>query len=111
MTKRPKGTGDSFMVFVSEQLAPLSKKGELKSRAMFGAHGLYLGEKFFGIIHKGRLFLKTDAKSREKYIEKGMKPFRPNRKQTLENYFEIPADVLEDPEELCGWAGESLSVD
>jgi hypothetical protein len=28
---------------------------------MFGAHGLYSGDKFFGILDEGRLFFKTDA--------------------------------------------------
>jgi DNA transformation protein len=101
---------DSFKDFVVEQLEPLSKTGELKTRAMFGAYGLYLGDKFFGIIHEGRLFLKTGEKSREKYIAKGMEPFRPNKKQTLKNYYEIPLDVLEDSEELTIWAGESLGA-
>ena len=102
---------DSFRGFVIEQLEPLSKIGELKMRAMFGAHGLYLSGKFFGIIHGGRLYLKTDEKSREKYLEAGMKPFKPNKKQTLKNYYEVPADLLEDSEELSVWAGGSLDFE
>ena len=110
MTKRPKGMEDSFKGYVVEQLEPLSKTGELKPRAMFGAHGLYFDGKFFAIIHKGRFFLKTDEKSREKYIAKGMKPFKPNSKQTLKSYFEVPGEVLENSEELRVWAGESLGI-
>jgi len=102
---------DSFRAFVLEQLEPLSKTGELKTRAMFGAHGLYLNGKFFGIIHSGRLYLKTDEKSRKKYLDAGMKPFKPNKKQTLKNYYEVPADLLEDSEELPKWAGDSLGFE
>ncbi len=49
---------DSFKEFVLDQLGALP---ELRARAMFGAHGLYAGEKFFGILDEGRLFFKTDA--------------------------------------------------
>ena len=49
---------DSFNKFVLDQLGALPG---LRARAMFGAHGIYSGEKFFGILDEGRLFFKTDA--------------------------------------------------
>jgi TfoX/Sxy family transcriptional regulator of competence genes len=49
---------DSFKEFVPDQLGALP---ELRARVMFGAHGLYAGENFFGILDAGRLFFKTDA--------------------------------------------------
>lgn len=67
---------------------------------MFGCHGLYHNDIFFGIIFKGRLYFKTDSATRAEYLEHGMKPFRPSSKQTLKNYYEVPADVIEDGEEL-----------
>ncbi len=33
-----------------------------------------------------------------------MEPFRLSEKQTLSSYYEVPADVLEDDEELMNWA-------
>jgi DNA transformation protein len=51
---------DSFKEFVLDQLGALQ---ELRARAMFGAHGIYCGDKFFGILHEGRLFFKTDGAS------------------------------------------------
>ncbi|MFQ5431695.1 MAG: TfoX/Sxy family protein, partial [Nitrospinota bacterium] len=42
--------------------------------------------------------------SRSVYTEKGMKPFKPNKKQTLKNYYEVPADVIDDPDLLTKWA-------
>lgn len=85
----------------------LDQLGDLRGvtcRAMFGGHGLYHREKFFGIIHKGRLYLKVSPSTRSAYIEQGMKPFRPNAKQTLKNYYEVPPDILEDTEQLAAWA-------
>jgi len=71
---------------------------------MFGGYGLYSGAVFFGIIHKGRLYFKTDDQTRPQYTQSGMKPFRPNPKQTLKNYYEVPPDLLEDSDRLVEWA-------
>lgn len=37
-----------------------------------------------------------------------MKPFRPNVKQTLKSFYEVPVDVLEDAEILTQWATEAV---
>jgi len=63
---------DSFKEFAPGQLGALP---ELRARAMFGAHGLYSGEKFFGILDEGRLFFKTDAASAADYTSRGMGAF------------------------------------
>jgi len=76
---------------------------------MFGGHGLYCGSTFFGIIFKGRLYLKTDPESRGSYQRAGMKPFCPNATQTLTSYYEVPADVLEDAEELRCWVAHAVA--
>ena len=95
---------DSFKDFVLDQLDGL--RG-VTCRSMFGGYGLYRGEVFFGIIHKGRLYFKTDETSRAAYRERGMKPFRPNAKQTLKTYYEVPIDMMEDAEQLVNWAERS----
>ena len=92
---------DSFSQFVLDQLDEL---GEIASRRMFGGVGLYAGETFFAIIYDGRLYFKTDAASRADYEARGMGPFRPNPRQTLKSYYEVPAEVLEDRGELTHWA-------
>ena len=97
----------TFLEFVLDQL---QQSGPVTSRRMFGAYGLYLGNAFFAIIFKGRLYFKTDERTRPLYEERGMKPFRPNEKQTLKNYYEVPADVIEDRLELASWAGKAASA-
>ncbi len=91
---------ESFAAFVLDQLEGL----DVSARRMFGGHGLYLGDGFFGIIHDGRLYFRTDEASRADYEKAGMKPFRPNPKQVLKNYLEVPADVIESPRRLREWA-------
>lgn len=95
------GSTASFRDFVLDQLAGA---GDVECQAMFGGHGLYRGGRFFGILLRGRLYFRTDAATRASYVERGMKPFRPNAKQTLASYYEVPPDVLEDPRVLERWA-------
>ena len=97
----------TFVEFVLDQL---SDAGPVTSRRMFGGYGLYLGTAFFAIIFKGRLYFKTDEKTRLQYEDRGMKPFRPNEKQTLKSYYEVPADVIEDRSELISWAEKAAAV-
>lgn len=99
-------TERSFVRFVLDQLDDLG----VEARAMFGGHGLYAGDVFFGIVHQGRLYFKTDEASRPAYEERGMEPFRPNERQTLTTYYEVPADVLEDDEQLVAWARTAMEA-
>lgn len=92
---------DSFKDFVLDQLSELDG---VTARAMFGGCGLYRGKIFFGILWRVRLLLKTNEKTRAAFERRGMKPFRPNERQTLKNYLEVPADVVERADELCRWA-------
>ena len=96
----------SFKEFVLDQLREL---GGLESRAMFGGVGLYAGGKFFGILFQGRLYFRTSETTRAAYLGRGMEPFRPNVKRRLNSYYEVPADVMEDPVELLRWAGEAIT--
>lgn len=72
--------------------------------SMFGGYGLYYGGQFSWILHKGRLYFGTDDRTRSIYSKHGMKPFRPNRKQTPKNYCEVPVEIIEDQEQLTEWA-------
>lgn len=98
---------DSFRDFVVDQLRRL---GPVQARAMFGGHGLYHEDLFFGIIHAGRLYFKTDSNTRATYVKQGMGPFQPNERQTLKSYYEVPVDVLEDDEALAVWARRAVEV-
>lgn len=97
---------DSFKDFVLDQLGQIP---QLLCKAMFGGHGLYQGETFFGILNKGRLYLKTNATTQAAYRSRGMQPFRPNGKQVLRHYYEVPVDILEDAEQLRAWAEQAIA--
>ena len=80
------GKDESFKDFVLDQLHDLE---EVAARRMFGGHGLYQDETFFGIAHRGKLFFKIDDNTVDEYRTRKMKPFRPNGKQTLKSYYQV----------------------
>jgi DNA transformation protein len=84
---------DSFKEFVLDQLSALP---DVRAKAMFGAHGIYSGETFFGILDEGRLFFKTDAASQADYTTRGMGPFTDESRGNVltMSYHEVPPDVL-----------------
>jgi len=96
---------DSFVSFVLDQLRSVP---DLLCRRMFSGHGLYSSRTFFGIISHGRFYLKTDDRSRPRYIDCGMTPFTPRPQQVLKSYYEVPVDVLENHERLTEWAGDAI---
>jgi DNA transformation protein len=96
---------DSFREFVLDQLQGLDG---VESRRMFGGHGLYRDETFFGILHQGRLYFKVDEKTVGEYRQRKVKPFRPNAKQTLKTYYEVPVEIIEDRDRLCEWAEAAI---
>ncbi len=91
-----------------EVLDRLAALGKVTARPMFGGHGIYWGDTIFGIAFRGRLYLKADEGSKGDYLARGMGPFRPNDRQTLKSYYEVPPDVLADPEALLSWAREAI---
>ena len=92
---------DSFRDLVVEQLERLP---DFRSRSMFGGFGLYSGGQFFGLIYQRRLYFRTGDDTRAAYTAAGMGFFQPNPKQSLKNYYEVPADILEDYDALIRWA-------
>jgi DNA transformation protein len=100
---------DDFRDFVLEQLA---QAGRITSRRMFGGVGLYLDSLFFALIDDDTLYFKTDDSSRPRYERAGSKPFcpYPNRPDQAMGYWQVPAEVLEDSDELSAWAREAMRV-
>lgn len=88
----------------------LGELGPIAVRPMFGGHGVYWREVIFGMAFGGRLYFKVDEESKGEYQARGMEPFRPNERQTLKSYYEVPPDVLDDRETLLSWATEAIRV-
>ena len=100
---------DDYLQYVLEQLAGL--RGAV-SRRMFGGAGLYHDELFFGLIAADTLYFRVDDDNRPDYEALGMSRFRPYKNKPILsfNYYEVPAHVLENADELVVWARRSLKV-
>ena len=100
---------DQYLAYVLEQLAGL---GALRSNRMFGGVGLYSREIFFGLIDDDTLFFKTDESNVAPYRERNMPKFMPfpDRPEAVLGYHQVPADVIEDAEQLVDWARKSVEV-
>jgi len=99
---------DDFLDYIRDQF---SAWGDVTVRKMFGGAGLYRGGRIFALVADDVVYLKVDETNREKYLAAGSGPFKPYPdRPAMPSYFEIPPDILEDPEELTEWADESLSI-
>jgi DNA transformation protein len=83
---------------------------ELEIRSMFGGAGIYAEGTMFGIVHDGRVYLKTNASTQAAFVELGMKAFRPPRGAVLKSYYEVPPDILDDETEFLTWARRALAI-
>lgn len=97
-----------YRTWVLEQLRDA---GTVTARSMFGGCGVYLDGAFFAIIADDVLYFKVDDGNRADYEVAGMGPFRPypDRSEVMQ-YYEVPADVLEDRERLVLWAHRAVEV-
>jgi DNA transformation protein len=100
---------DSFRAFALEQLQRTIP--DVRARSMFGGVGVYAGDLFFGLMDDDILYFKVDDSNRGRFEERGMGPFRPyGDGGEVMQYYEVPADVLEDVDLLASWAEASMAV-
>ena len=97
--------------FVKYLLDMLSDLGDVRSRAMFGGHGIYHDGIMIGLIADGVFYLKVDDGNRAAFEAEGSKPFTYRRKgktkDVVMSYWEVPVDVLESRKALCEWARDA----
>jgi len=99
---------NDFIEFILDQL---SKWGDVAVRRMFGGAGLYRDDKMFALVADDVAYLKVDETNKDKFLAEGSLPLKPfPDKPVSMSYYEIPPDVLENPEELIKWAEESLAI-
>jgi len=98
---------DGYRMYIVEQLAALPA---LSARRMFGGIGLYSDAWFFALIDDDVLFFKVDDANRDDYVSRGMKAFMPFPGSPSLGYFQVPAEVIEEAEELTRWARRSVEV-
>ncbi len=100
---------ESYLGFVIDQLAGI---GRVRTRRMFGGVGLYANELFFGLLANNGLYFKVDDTNRADFVARGKGPFRPfpDKPDLAMGYYEVPADVIDEAEELIAWARKAMCV-
>lgn len=98
---------ESYRVFVLEQLGRVTP---VIGKSMFGGVGLYAEGLFFAVIAEDRLYFKVDDTTRPDFEQLGMEPFRPYGEESAMGYYEVPADVVEDPAQLASWMRKAIDV-
>lgn len=102
------GVSEGYLTYVLDQLACV---GPIRFKRMFGGVGLYMRGLFFALIADDVLYFKVDDSNRLDYEAVGMGPFRPfPDKPDVMQYYEVPADVLENTGNLSEWAQKALHV-
>ena len=95
-----------FARHIHELLAGL---GRLKTRPMFGGHGLYSDDTFFGFVLDDVLYLKADDASRPRFLAARLKPFVYNKRRSR-NYYRAPPEALESPDAALDWGRAALAA-
>lgn len=106
---RPGSRKNELLDHLIDQLSPL---GDARGRAMFGGWGVYLDGLIIGIIAFDSFYLKVDDQNRPDFEAAGSSPFTYEGKgqPMIMSYWECPADVLEDPDDLRRWTLASLAA-
>jgi DNA transformation protein len=99
---------ENYKAYVLDQLQVV---GPVTAKAMFGGIGLYRAGMFFGLMDDDALYFKVDDSSRGDFERAGCQPFQPYGEGSYSmQYYEVPADVLEDPSALKEWAEKAVAV-
>jgi DNA transformation protein and related proteins len=99
-----------YLAYIVDQLSHCTS---VRSRRMFGGIGLYHEDLFFALIDDDQLYFKVNDSSREDYVSRGSHPFRPvgrDSKIVTLGYYTVPAEVLEDIDELKRWMLKAIDV-
>lgn len=99
--------------FLSDCLDCLAVVGDLRPRPMFGGTGIFRGRTMFALAHGGRLYLKTDSRTRERFEAAGGAAFQPPAgagwRSTM-SYHEMPADGWASEEGARRWAQAAIAA-
>lgn len=104
----PKPT--EYLTYLLELLAPL---GQVTHRSMFGGFGIYRDDVIFAIVINDTLYFKVTENNQADYEQAGSQPFTYSKKDgkvAVMSYWTVPADLLEDQDQLLEWARKAYAT-
>jgi DNA transformation protein len=87
--------------------------GAVTIRRMFSGFGISADGTNFALALRGGLYLRADDQTIPLFEAEGSKPFQYQTRTktvTVASYWQLPARLFEDPEELTGWASAALAA-
>lgn len=99
-----------FITHCQELLGAL---GPVRTRRMFGGHGLYLDGHFIAIAAANVLYLKADEQTRARFEAAGCQPFgfdTADGRRTVLSYWQAPEEAMESPPLMQPWARLALGA-
>lgn len=99
-----------YTEYVLERLEPI---GRIRTSRFFGGVGISIGSAQFAMIMGNSLYFVVDDNTRPQYEKVGMAPFSYLTKKgriQVRRYFELPEEILTDPQALKLWADEAIQL-
>src|ERR1043165_8710168 len=87
--------------------------GPVTIRRMFSGYGISADGTNFALALRSGLYFRADAATIPGFEAEGSKPFQYQTRTktvTVASYWELPARLFDDPEELTGWARAALAA-
>jgi DNA transformation protein len=87
--------------------------GPVTIRRMFSGFGISADGTSFALALRSGLYFRADAETIPRFEAEGSKPFQYQTRTktvTVASYWELPARLFDDPEELTGWARAALAA-
>jgi DNA transformation protein len=87
--------------------------GPVTIRPMFSGFGISADGINFAMALRAGLYFRADEQTIPQFEAEGSKPFQYQRRAktvTVGSYWQLPARLFDDPEELTGWARAALAA-
>src|SRR5438477_10639143 len=87
--------------------------GPVSIRKMFSGFGISADGTNFALALRSGLYFRADDQTIPQFEAEGSKPFQyqtRTRTVTVNSYWELPARLFDDPDELSGWAKAALGA-
>jgi len=98
----------SFRTYLLEQLGQIRP---ITTRPMFGGLTFFAEGRAFALADDGVIYFKVDDSNRSDFVAAGKGPFLPfGDPDKPMQYYELPEEVLEDPDALAQWMAKAIAV-
>ena len=89
--------------------------GPVTLRRMFSGYGISVDGTNFALALRAGLYFRADEETIPQFQAEGSKPFQYQQRSTakvvtVNSYWELPARLFDDSEELTGWAKAALAA-